>query len=109
MAAKKQWAKSTNGPDELDCETLMRAMGALHSGHVGLMFSPLGTGATGGVLVAAMMNFDVLPGSSLPAAVVAEGPFPCAECGSFWGHAFSVLQALDVKIGEVYKNESLWT
>jgi hypothetical protein len=108
MAGKKQWAKSTNGPDEVDIETMMRAMGALHSGHVGLMFSPLGTGSTGGVLVQAMMSFDVLPGSSLPAAVVAEGPYPCKECGSFWGHAYSVLHALDCKIGQVYEQSSLW-
>lgn len=109
MTGKKQWRKSTNGPDEVDVETMMRAMGALHSGHVGVMFSPLGTGSTGGVLVAAMMNFDVLPGSSLPAAVVAEGPYPCKDCGSFWGHVYSVLHALDSKIGQVYEQTSLWS
>lgn len=108
MTAKKQWAKSSNGPDEVDCETMMRAMGALHSGHVGVMFSPHGTGSSGGVLVVAMMNFDVLPGSSLPAAVLAEGLYPCKECGSFWGHVYSTLHALDHKIGEVYQQESLW-
>ncbi len=108
MASKKEWVKSTNGPDELDCETMMRALGALHSGHVGVMFSPLGTGSSGGVLVSAMMTFDVLPGSSLPGGVVAEGPYPCKDCKSFWGHVYSVLHALDFKIGEVYKQESLW-
>lgn len=108
MPAKKQWAKSTNGPDEVDCETMMRAMGALHSGHVGLMFSPYGTGSAGGVLVVAMMTFDVLPGSSLPAGVCAEAVYPCKECGSFWGHVYSTLHALDQKIAEVYKQQSLW-
>jgi len=87
---------------------MMRAMGALHSGHVGLMFSPLGIGSTGGVLVTAMMTFDVLPGSSLPGAVCAEGPYPCKECGTFWGHVYSVLHALDQKIGETYENATLW-
>ncbi len=108
MAAKKQWAKSTNGPDEVDCETMMRALSALHSGSVGLMFTPVGTGSSGGVSMAAMMNFDVLPGSSLPAAVAAEGHYPCGECGTFWSHAYSLLYALDQKIGEIYKQESLW-
>lgn len=104
----KRWAKSMNGPDEIDCETMMRAMGALHSGHVGLMFSPFGTGSTGGMMVVGMMTFDVVPGSSLPAAVAAEGPYPCKECGTFWGHVYSVLHALDVKIGEVYEQSTLW-
>lgn len=108
MAAKKQWAKSTTGPDELDVETMMRAMGALHSGNVGVMFTPVGIGSNGGVNVAAMMNFNVLPGSSLPAAVVAEAVYPCKVCGSFWGHVYSTLHALDQKIGEVYEQESLW-
>lgn len=108
MTAKKQWAKSTNGPDYLDAETMMRAMGALHSGHVGLLFSPLGTGSTGGVLVSAAMTFDVLPGSSLPGVVGVEGQYPCKECGSFWGHVYSLLHALDVEIGRVYQQDSLW-
>jgi len=104
----KKWRGSTTGPDEVDVETMMRAMGALHSGHVGIMFSPSGTGSSGGVTVAAMMTFDVLPGSSLPAGVVAEGDYPCKECGTFWGHVYSMLHALDRKIGEVYQQESLW-
>jgi hypothetical protein len=108
MTTKKPWAKSSSGPDEIDVETMMRALGALHSGHVGLMFSPLGTGSIGGVLVTAVMTFDVLPGSSLPAAVTAEGKYPCSECKTFWGHVFSVLHGLDYQIGRVYQNETLW-
>jgi len=108
MTAKKQWAKSTNGPDEVDVEMMMRAIGALHSGHVGLMCSPAGTGSSGGVMVTATMMFDVLPGSSLPKAVTAESLYPCKECGTFWGHVFSVLHALDYKIAQVYQNEALW-
>lgn len=105
---KRVWVKSSNGPDETDVEMMMRAMSALHSGHVAVMFSPAGIGSTGGVVVGAAMNFDVLPGSSLPAAVMAEGLYPCKECKTFWGHVFSVLHALDYKISEVYQQESLW-
>lgn len=105
---KKLWAKSSNGPDEVDAETMMRALGALHSGIVGLTFSPAGTGSSGGVDVTATMLFDVLPGSSLPAAVSATALYPCKDCKTFWGHVYSMLHALDRKIGEVYEQSSLW-
>jgi len=108
MPYKKSWENSTSALCEVDAENMMRALGALHSGHVGLMFSPLGIGSSGGVLVTALMTFDVLPGSSLPAAVVAEGPYPCKECKTFWGHVYSVLHGLDEEIGRTYKQESLW-
>jgi hypothetical protein len=54
------------------------------------------------------MKFDVLPGSSLPAEVMAESEWPCGVCGSFWGHVFNGLFALDFKIGEVYGQSDLW-
>ena len=105
---KKQWAKSSNGPDETDMETMMRALSALHSGHVAIIISPAGLGFNGGVDIAASMIFDVLPGSSIPTAVAANVSWPNNTSKTIWGAAYCALHALDVEIGKVYKNESLW-
>jgi hypothetical protein len=99
---------SSNGPDWIDCEMMMRAMSAVHSGHVELLMQPNGNGLNGGVSITLTMHFDVLPGSSLPAAVVCESKYPCGECGSLMAHIFSGLYALDKKIGELYENSELW-
>ena len=104
----KRWREATNGPDVLDVETMMRALGALHSGHVGLTVSPSGTGSTGGVTTLALMTFDVLPGSALPAQVSAQSQWPCREHQTFWGHIYGLLVTLDWEISKVYKQESLW-
>lgn len=108
MKGRKKWAVSSNGPDEIDCETMMRAMGALHSGVVTVAFSPLGIGSSGGVQTVAEMHFTVLPGSALPSIVGATATWPCNQCASFWGHIYHLLHSLDVEIGRVYQQESLW-
>ena len=104
----KRWREATNGPDVLDVETMMRALGALHSGHVVLTVSPFGTGSTGGVRTEAVMNFEVLPGSALPAQVSASSRYPCPEHQTFWGHIYALLVTLDWETSKVYKQESLW-
>jgi len=108
MTVKAGWEQPTNGPDWIDVEMLMRAIGGLHSGHVAIIISPDGIGSSGGVDVAASMLFDVLAGSSLPSAVATHGTFPCATHKTLAAHAFSLLHDLDFEIGKVYKNESLW-
>ena len=108
MTVKAGWEKSTNGPDWIDVEMLMRAIGGLHSGHVAVIISPDGIGSSGGVDVAASMLFDVLPGSSLPASVAVHKSWPCATHKTLASHAFSLLHDLDFEISKVYKNESLW-
>lgn len=105
---KQRWAKSSNGPDVTDVEMMMRAIGALHSGGVGIQLSPLGIGSTGGIRVSCTMTFDVLPGSSLPEVVVAESTWPCSEGHDIWAHIFSGLYTLDHEISKVYENGSLW-
>lgn len=99
---------STKGPDWIDVEMLMRALEGLHSGHVALIVSPDGTGATGGVDVAASYLFDVLPGSSLPENVVVHKSWPCITHATLASHAFATLHELDYAISKVYKNEALW-
>jgi hypothetical protein len=108
VTAKKGWEKSTNGPDWIDVEMLMRALEGLHSAHVALIISPAGTGSTGGVEVAASALFDVLPGSSLPASVAVHKKWPCTAHASLAGHCFAALHELDFRIGQTYKNEALW-
>ena len=108
VAREKRWRASSIGPDEMDVETMMRAMGALHSGTVCVAFSPVGTGSSGGVLTTAQIVFDVLPGSQLPSVVGTTGQWPCNQCKSFWGHIYHLLHSLDHEISKVYEQESLW-
>jgi hypothetical protein len=108
VTVKAGWEKSTNGPDWIDVEMLMRAIGGLHTGEVAVVVSPAGTGSSGGVDVAASMLFDVLPGSSLPASVVVHKIWPCATHKTLAAHAFALLHDLDYEISKVYKQESLW-
>lgn len=108
MTAKKGWENSSTGPDWTDVEMMMRAIGAVHSGHIAIVISPRGTGATGGVDVAASMIFDVLPGSSLPATVAVNSVWPCSTHKTLAQHAFEALHQLDFEIGKTYKNEALW-
>lgn len=108
MTSKKGWEEPTKGPDWTDCETIMRAISGLHSGHVALIVSPAGTGSSGGLDVAASMLFDVLPGSSLPASVVTRKEWPCTTHATLAAHCFRLLYELDYEISKVYQQESLW-
>ncbi len=108
MTRKDGWEEPGIGPDWIDVETLMRAIGALHSGHVAVIVSPDGIGSTGGVDVAASMLFDVLPGSALPESVVSHKRWPCDTHKTLAAHAFALLYELDYAISKVYKNETLW-
>jgi hypothetical protein len=105
---KLGWENSTNGPDWIDVEGLMRAIQALHSGAVALTVSPTGTGFGTGVCMTARMNFDVLPGSALPPVVEVTKGWPCDQHKTLVSHAFSLMYELDAAIGKVYKQESLW-
>jgi len=108
MTSKKGWEEPSTGPDWIDVESLMRSIAVLHSGHVAIVISPAGIGATGGVDVAASIIFDVLPGSSLPATVQTSSPWPCDTHKTLAAHAFDGLHKLDYEISQVYQNEELW-
>lgn len=108
MARKTGWEESTKTPDWIDVEGYLRAMGALHSGHVGFLVSPRGTGFTGGLEVVALMAFDVLPGSSLPPEVKVSRGWPCTEHATLPAHCLALLYELDFEVGKVYNQSSLW-
>lgn len=100
--------KSTNGPDWIDVEMMLRSLSALHSGRAGVTVLPAGTGSTGGLSVACSMMFDLLPGSSLPRIVTTEHTWPCNQHADFAAHVFAGLQQLDFEISKAYNNEELW-
>ena len=108
MTRKTGWEESSSGPDWIDVESLMRAIGALHSAHVAVVVSPFGIGATGGVEVTVNAIFERLPGSALPPAVSVSKQWPCNTHKTLAAHAFSLAHELDHAIGQVYQNESLW-
>jgi hypothetical protein len=104
----KKWHESTNGPDCLDVMTIFHAIGTLHSGHVALILSPDGTGSPTSVDIAASILLDVLPGSSLPAAIGVHSSWPGKSGSSFWGECYKLAWLLDDEISKVYQQESLW-
>jgi len=101
-------ARQQNGPDWTDVEMMMRSIGSLHSGVVGLTLLPRGIGATGGISAAASIMFDVLPGSAIPESVNTIKDWPCNQHADLASHCFALLHELDYAIGKVYKNEALW-
>jgi len=98
----------SNGPDWIDVETMMRALGALHSGTVGLTVIPRGVAASGGLSVAATIFFDVLPGSQIPESVSHIKDWPCSAHATFAGHCYALLLELDYVIGRRYEQSELW-
>lgn len=105
---KTGWEEPSTGPDWVDVEMLMRSIGTLHSGEVGLTFLPRGIGATGGISAAASCMFNVLPGSALDGCVSVIKVWPCVQHKTLAAHCFALLHELDFKISEVYKQEALW-
>lgn len=108
MGDKRGWEEPTTGPDWVDISTMMKAMSALHSGHVGLTVLPAGPGSSSGLSVSAAIMFDLLPGSSLPPVVAVEQKWPCVGSKTFAGFCYGLLHKLDYEISRVYKQESLW-
>lgn len=100
--------KSLNGPDWTDVETMMRALGALHSGGAGLTFLPAGIGSSGGLSVGASLMFNVLPGSKIPPVVSVIKTWPCATHSTLPGHCYALLHELDFKISRAYEQSELW-
>jgi hypothetical protein len=108
VMGKKEWRESSSGPDCLDVNVLMAAIGSLHTAHVALIVSPAGTGSPTSVDIAMSALLDVLPGSSIPSAVAAHAEWPNKKGTSFWGECYNLAWVLDEEISKVYKQESLW-
>lgn len=89
------WHASSTGPDETDLQAAMRAIGALHSGAVTVIITPIGGSPNGGLLLTVAMSLTVLPGSSLPNLVTIESRWPCADCKTLVAHLWGQMIALD--------------
>lgn len=100
----KRWAKSTNGPDEIDVMAMMKAIAAVHDGRVELRVRSEGTGFTPSVVTTWKASFDVLAGSRLPVEVVVENPYPCADHPTLMAHLYDGLYRLDAAIQRAYEN-----
>lgn len=108
MTRKRGWENSTTSPDWIDVMSLMNAIGALHSGHVEVKESVVGTGFNTFVMVQASISLDVLPGSALPTAISVDAEYPCDRHDTFAAHVFALLYDLDYKISQTYQQSSLW-
>lgn len=106
---KDKWERSAKPIGWTDIETMMRAIGTYHSACVSVIISPLGTGASGGVVTDVTATFNVLPGSSLPSLVGAKGRWPCGEHDQLEAHIFALLYDLDGEIGRTYEQASFLT
>jgi hypothetical protein len=100
--------KSSNGPDWTDVEMMLRAIGSLHTGQVGLTILQQGIGGSGGLSVAASIMFDVLPGSAINGCVTSIKLWPCSAHASLAAHCFALLHELDFKISQTYEQGKLW-
>jgi len=109
VTRKQGWEDSSTGPDWIDVETMMRALGALHSAGLELTVAPRGTGFSGGVTLMAHAKFERLPGSSLPEMVTAADIWPGSKAKTFVGAMYNLLYELDYRISQVYKQEALWS
>lgn len=95
MGRHKSWAESTTGPDMLDLEMAMRAVGEITLGVVSLTVLPQGTGATGGlrVVLTWCANIDVVNGPD--DLIVNDSVWPCREGCTFQGHVLGGIAKLD--------------
>jgi hypothetical protein len=98
MATKGLWAKSSSGPDWVDIEATMRAVGKLHAGVVSLTILPCGTGATGGfrIVTTYAESIDAVQGPDDITCLETE--WPCREGCTFAGHCYAQLIALDFQL-----------
>lgn len=104
---KKLWAKSTNGPDEIDVMALLTAISAVHEGRVEIVLRRNGIGFSPSVMVTCRATFDVVDGSSLPAQVIVENGWPCSEHQTLWAHIYDGLHRLDSAIQTSYEQMNL--
>jgi hypothetical protein len=95
---KAKWAKSTSGPDWVDIEATMRAVGRMHAGVVSLTILPAGIGATGGLRIVVSFVESLEPVESPDDIICLETEWPCREGCTFEGHCYAQLLALDFSL-----------
>lgn len=94
-------------PDWIDIEAALRAIDGIHLGKTGVLISPLGTGATGGVHLVISTVWDVLPDGHSIQNVKSESQWPCPEGCTLEGHILAGIYKHDFAIGEAYQQRFL--
>jgi len=99
--------KSTNGPDMIDCEALMRAIESLHGGTVVLTVFSEGIGGGTGLHVNITHIQDSLPSEPYVEAIGVGSVWPCGSHVDFWACVFEGLYKLDFKVSEAFVQQEL--
>jgi len=100
--------KFTHGsPDWTDVESMLRAIDALHQCKTGLLITARGIGATGGLQLEILSEFDALPGSNQLQEVQTTSHWPCGEDCSLGTHVFGGLYTHDRAIQQHYEQLEL--
>ena len=107
MAAKKEWARSSNGPDWTDVLMTMSALEGIHECRAGLTVIPATTGHNGGGKCEVWADFAILPGSNLPRRVSVEFTWPSGRGLGLVGSAYRALLELDYKICGNYRQTKI--
>jgi hypothetical protein len=90
-------------PGWIDIEAALRAIDGIHLGKTGVLISPLGTGATGGVQLVISTIWEVLPGGHSIEAIESVSQWPCPEGCTLEGHVLAGIYNHDYAIGEAYQ------
>ena len=107
--SKRSWGRAANGPDWVDLEAAMRAVGNLSGGTVMVTCSPLGIGATGGLRCAVSWtsNTESVGGDQVMA--ITESTWPCPEGCTLEGHLLAGIYQLDHALVKRMKQSELPT
>jgi len=98
---------TTPPPDWTDVESMLRAIDALHQCKTGLLITARGIGATGGLHLEVLSEFDVLPGSNQLQEVQSTSDWPNAEGCTLATHVFGGLYIHDRAIQTHYEQLQL--
>lgn len=99
--------KSTNGPDQTDVETMMRAIEQAHTGRVQLTVSCAGIGPGGGLAVVLSFSLPSVCGREDEDQVLVVNRWPCPLHRDWWACIFEGLYRLDRAIGRQYHQDTL--
>jgi hypothetical protein len=107
MTSKKQWVKSTNGPDLTDVLMMVTALENIHDCRVELTATTAGQGHNGCGVLSATAYFNVLPGSTMHPEIRVDSTYPSVQGKSTWGMFYDLVWRLDFAVSEAYQQRTL--
>lgn len=90
-----------------DVAAMMKAVEAMHSARVEYRLRTAGKGVSGNMHIVCAAQFDVLPGSDLPAVVEVGHSWPTKAVSTFDGLLYNLLWQLDYAIQMAYEQMPL--